>query len=338
MSTALIDKVKTTVKKHAMLQKRDKILVGLSGGADSVVLLEVLLMLKNEYSLDIHIAHLDHKFRGEESAEDRRFCESLAKKRKLDIICEEIDVPRISKEKGISSEEAARFERYDFFRRVCRKKNIKKVAVAHTKDDQAETVLMRLVRGSGMAGLGGMFPIRDMEGITVIRPLIEISRPQIEDFIKENGLQFRHDSSNDEIVFTRNRTRRELIPYLEKNFNPNIKEVLVNMAENLRSENEFLEKFAKRKFKSTSKIKGGEITIDIKKLKKQPEAIRKRVLRSTLECLKGNLRTFTYQHWKEMEELIDKRPGNSIVDLPGGIDIVKGKNTLTIRKEAVDFL
>jgi tRNA(Ile)-lysidine synthase len=179
MAITFIDKVRTTIQKYRMLDGRDKILIGLSGGPDSVALLQALLTLKKEYSLDIHIAHLNHKFRGDESAGDQRFCEAIAERLRLDITCEEIDVPKIAKEKGISSEEAGRFERYDFFRRIARKKNIKKVAAAHNKDDQAETVLMRAIRGSGMLGLGGMQPLKDMEGVTIIRPLIEVSRREI---------------------------------------------------------------------------------------------------------------------------------------------------------------
>jgi tRNA(Ile)-lysidine synthase len=215
---------------------------------------------------------------------------------------------------------------------VSGKNNIKKIAVGHNKDDQAETVLMRMIRGSGMAGLGGISPVKDMEGVTIIRPLIEISRQEIGNFIKENNLRFRKDSSNDELLFTRNRIRHELIPYLEKNFNPAIKEGLANMAENLRAENEFLEKFARRKFKSISSLRSDGIRIDIKRFLKQPEALKKRILRSALYCLKGNLRRFTYQHWKEIAELIDQRPGNSIVDLPGGINIIKNKGSLIIQK------
>jgi len=326
----LIDKVKSTIKKYNMLKRHDRVLVGLSGGADSVALLQSFLALRKEYSLDIIIAHLDHKFRGEESKGDRKFCEDLSKKLNLEIASEEIDVSKISKEKGISFEEAARFERYDFFIRECKKKNIKKIAVAHNKDDQAETVLMRVIRGAGMAGLGAMNPVKDMAGFTIIRPLIEVSREEIEGFIKENKLSFRHDSSNDKVIFTRNRVRRELIPYLEKNFNPNVKEILVNMAENMRIENDFLERFSKRKFNSVSRIKNGSVSIDLKKFKKQPEAVRKRILRDALRHVKGDLRRFTYRHWREMEDLIDKRPVNSKVDLPLGINVTKGKNLIFI--------
>jgi len=333
MPTTLIDQVRITIKKYNMLEKHDRILVGLSGGPDSIVLLHILSQLRKEYMLDIYIAHLDHKFRGEQSTSDRKFCEDIAGKSGFDIVCEEIDVPKIIKKEKISPEEAARQARYDFFERVARKKNITKIAVGHTRDDQAETVLMRLIRGSGMLGLGGVAPVKDIHGITVIRPVIEISRSRIDSFIKEFGLEFRHDSSNDDVSFTRNRIRHELFPYLEGKFNPNIKEVLANMAENLRVENEFLEKFARRKFKGmVRKNKSGAIEIDIKKFRKQPEAMRKRIFRSSLEALKGNLRRFTYQHWKEVKDLIESRPGNSIVDLPGDINIVKRKESLLIEK------
>ena len=314
-----------------MLQKNDRILVGVSGGPDSITLLHVLNNLKKEYSLNIIIAHLDHKFRGEESAADRKFCEDLAKKYNLEIMWEEIDVPEIAKEKGISPEEAARLARYDFFKRAAKKRNIDKIAVGHTRDDQAETVLMRIIRGAGMKGLGGISPVKEMMGNKIIRPLIEVSRKDVEDFIAEARLRFRKDSSNEKTIFTRNKIRLELIPLLEKDFNPNIKEVLSNMAENLQVENEFLSKYAKRKFKSVSKIKQEEIFIDLKKFKKLPEAVRKRVLRAALEELKGDLRRLTYQHWKEMDELIDSRPVNSIVDLPAGISITKDRANIILK-------
>nr|MBU1328231.1 tRNA lysidine(34) synthetase TilS [Candidatus Omnitrophota bacterium] len=314
-----------------MLERNDSVLVGLSGGPDSVTLLHVLYSLKKEYSLNILLAHLDHKFRGEESRADRKFCEDLAKKYNLEIVWEEIDVPRISKEKGISPEEAARFERYDFFKRLAKKRDINKIAVGHTSDDQAETVLMRIIRGAGMKGLGGISPVKDIQGFKIIRPLIEISRKEVEAFILETGLKFRKDSSNNKTIFTRNKIRLELIPLLEKNFNSNIKKVLANMAENLRTEDEFLNKHAKRKFRSVSKVSQEEILIDIKKFKKQPEAVRKRILRAALEEFKGDLRRLTYQHWKEMEDLIDNRPVNSIVDLPAGISVAKDRTNIVLK-------
>jgi tRNA(Ile)-lysidine synthase len=314
-----------------MLQKGDRVLVGVSGGPDSVTLLHVLYGLKKDYSLDILIAHLDHKFRGEESEADREFCEGLAGKYNLEIAWEEIDVPRITEEKGISPEEAARLERYDFFRRVAREKGIDKIAVGHTRDDQAETVLMRIIRGAGMKGLGGISPVKNIHGFTIIRPLIEISRKEVEDFISGENLKFRKDSSNEKAIFTRNKIRLELIPFLERDFNSNIKEVLANMAENLQIENDFLSRYARRKFKGMSKIKQGEILINVKKFKNQPDAIRKRILRASLEELKGDLRRLTYQHWKEMEELISERPINSIVDLPAGISVTKDKTDIILK-------
>ncbi|MEK6732903.1 MAG: tRNA lysidine(34) synthetase TilS [Candidatus Omnitrophota bacterium] len=327
----LLHKIISTIKKYNMFQKGDRVLVGVSGGPDSVTLLHVLHSLKKEYSLNILVAHLDHKFRGEESKADRIFCQELAKKYGLEIVFEEIDVPKIAEEKGISPEEAARFERYNFFKAAAKERGIKKITVGHTRDDQAETVLMRLIRGAGMKGLGGISPVKEMQGFLIIRPLIEISRKEVEEFISGSGLKFRKDSSNEKTIFTRNKVRLELIPFLEKEFNANIKEVLANMAENLQIENEFLAKYAKRKFNSVSKIKHSEIYIDLKKFKKQPEAVRKRILRTALEELKGDLRRLTYQHWKEIEELIDNRPVNSIVDLPAGISITKDRTNLILK-------
>ena len=226
---------------------------------------------------------------------------------------------------------AARFERYDFFKRVARARGIKKIVVGHTMDDQAETVLMRIIRGAGMSGLGGISPVKEMHGFIIIRPLMEVSRKEVEDFISEAGLKFRKDSSNEKTIFTRNKIRLELIPLLEKEFNSNIKEVLGNMAENLQIENEFLARYARRKFKSVSKIKQDEILIDLKKFKKQPEAVRKRILRAALEELKGDLRRLTYQHWKEIEALIYERPVNSIVDLPAGISAAKDRTNIILK-------
>ncbi len=331
MSVNFPDKIKSTIKKYNMLRKNDGVLVGVSGGPDSITLLNVLNGLKKEYALNIVIAHLDHKFRGEESRADRKFCEDLAKKYNIEIVCEEIDVPRIAKEKSISPEEAARFERYAFFKRVALEKGIDNVAVGHTRDDQAETVLMRVMRGAGTLGLGGMKPVKDMPGFKIIRPLIEVSRREIEDFIKDNKLEYRKDSSNDKAIFTRNKIRLELMPFLESNFNSNIKEVLANMAENLQAENEFLSRYANRKFRSSSKIGQDRISIDLGKFKKQPSAIRKRILRLAIEELKGDLRRLTYQHWKEMEELIEARPVSSIVDLPAGISVTKEKAVITLK-------
>ncbi|MEK7868609.1 MAG: tRNA lysidine(34) synthetase TilS, partial [Candidatus Omnitrophota bacterium] len=217
------------------------------------------------------------------------------------------------------------------FKRVAKEKGVDKIAVGHTRDDQAETVLMRVMRGSGMNGMGGIRAVKDMHGFKIIRPLIEVSRKEVESFISETGLNFRKDSSNEKAIFTRNKIRLELIPFLEKDFNPNIKEVLANMAENLQVENEFLTKYASRKFKSMSNLNHGEILIDIKKFKKQPEAIRKRILRAAMEEFKGDLRRFTYQHWKEMEDLINNRPVNSIVNLPAGISVAKDRTNIVLK-------
>jgi len=327
----IIEKVKSTIDKFKMFRRQDRVLVGLSGGKDSVTLLYILNALKKDYEIELYVAHLDHKIRGEDSRKDREFCEALTKRLGLVIESGEADVSDLTKEKGLSLEEAARIERYNFFKYVAQKNSIKKIAVGHTRDDQVETVLMRMIRGSGMMGLSGISPVREIFGLTVVRPLIEVSRSEIEEFVKSNKLEFRHDATNDEIIFTRNKIRHELLPYLEENFNPNIKEILSNMADNLRSENDFIEKFSIRKFRSISTRKDGEIILDLKGLKRQHVAIQKRILRTAIRELKGNLRRLTYQHWKELEDLIDYMPAGSKLDLPSGIDVVKKRDCIIFK-------
>lgn len=324
----LIRKVKDTINKYRMIQRGDRILVGVSGGPDSVTLLYVLNTLSKELDFIINIGHLDHMFRGEESKQDRVFVEALAKKLKLPFAYDEINVPHIIKEQDISPEEAARMARYKFFKKIASQNNLNKVAVAHTRDDQAETVLMRLLKGAGVLGLTGIPPYKELNGLIIIRPFIEVWRSEVEEFIKVQKLTFRQDSSNRETVYLRNRIRQNLIPYLEKEFNPNIKEILINLAENLRVEADFLERVGERKFRSTSTFKDQKVHIDLRRFLSQHEALQRRIMRSAIKTLKGDLRKISFQHWKEIEELIKIRPSGSIVDLPSGISILKKKGEI----------
>ncbi len=324
----LIQKVKDTIARYRMTRRGDKILIGVSGGPDSVTLLHILNILSKELDFSIHVGHLDHMFRGEESRQDRLFVEELAGKLNLPFSYEETNVPEIIKTRDISPEEAARSARYEFFKKIAIEYNLDKVAIAHTKDDQAETVLMRFIKGSGVLGLTGIPAYKELNGLIVIRPLIEVWRSEIEEFINSKKLFFRQDSSNLETVFLRNRIRKNLIPYLEKDFNPNIRELLNNLADNLRAELDFLELIGERKFKSISHIKDRTVHINFKKFLKLHEALQRRIIRLSIKRLKGDLRKISFQHWKEIEELIKDRPNGSIVDLPSGVSVLKKKGEI----------
>ncbi|HGE70414.1 TPA: tRNA lysidine(34) synthetase TilS, partial [Candidatus Poribacteria bacterium] len=234
-------KVLRTINKYKMIGKGDKIVLAVSGGPDSTAMLYIMNDLRDELGCSLYIAHLNHCLRGEESSADAEFVKEQAEKLHIPFTIEKIDVKSMITNKE-SLESGARRIRYDFYRKVMSETKADKVAQGHTADDQAETILMRLLRGSGTKGLSGIPPIRD--GI-YIRPLIEISRSEVVAYLQNIGVQPRWDSSNLSTEYERNRIRHELIPLIEKRFSPNIKAILQQTAEILRSEDDFLDTIAK---------------------------------------------------------------------------------------------
>ncbi|MFH1001963.1 MAG: tRNA lysidine(34) synthetase TilS, partial [bacterium] len=215
----LEEKVLQTIKKFDMLSFNDRILIGISGGPDSVTLLNILLSFKKRYNLSFFIAHLDHMLRGRESDEDVNFVKNLAQVFGLPCEIKSSNLTKITRKEHLTLEEAARKYRYKFFLETARKFETNKIALGHNADDQVETVLMRFLRGSGLEGLMGIPPVRGK----IIRPLIECSRTEIEEYCKENKIEYRVDSSNKEVVYFRNKIRLELLPLLSKSYNKNIK-------------------------------------------------------------------------------------------------------------------
>lgn len=232
----LSTKVKATVRRFKMLDAGDRVLVAVSGGPDSVCLLSVLHELSEDMDLTLHVAHLDHMFRGKESAGDALFVADLAGRLGVPATLERIDVPAFCRERGLSSQAGAREARYAFLSRVAEEVGAGRIATAHTASDQAETFLMRLMRGAGVSGLSAIPPKRD----NIIRPLIESTREDVLAYLNSRGLPFASDSSNVKPLYTRNRIRLEALPVL-KRFNPRIIETLAAEAALLRDENEAVE-------------------------------------------------------------------------------------------------
>lgn len=227
----MITKVKKTISIYDMFSGGDKVLVGLSGGPDSVCLLYIL----KEFGLKLYIAHLNHGFRGKESDGDQRFCEELGKRLGLPVFVKKVKIKK--------NEESARNARYKFLEDTAKKIGANKIALGHNADDQAETVLMRLLRGAGARGLSGIPPIRGI----IIRPLINVWRKEILDYLKKRNIPYRIDSSNLGTDYFRNRIRHELIPYLSK-YNPNIKNILRNTGRNMAMVKDYLEGAVRQEF------------------------------------------------------------------------------------------
>ena len=313
-----------------MLAPGEAVVLGVSGGADSVGLLYILTELK-EYRLKLIVAHLNHGIRPKEGKRDEEFVKGIAASLNLPFELKEVNTPRFKKSSNLSLEEAARILRYEFFKEVLGKYQAQRVATAHTLNDQAETVLMRILRGSGGVGLSGIPPVS--EGY-IIRPLIETSRSDIEEFLRMKGVNWVEDSSNWARDFLRNRIRLELIPELEK-YNPRIKKTLARTAKLLRAEEDFIKKEADKQFGSVFTISGrDELIGTTTRYKTIPEAIRLVVLRLAVEKLKGNLRKITSDHIFSVDELLHSQTPSGEISLPDEIVVIKGYDLFLVTRKS----
>jgi len=325
----LIRKIKNTIKNNDLIRKNDSLLVAVSGGPDSVALLYSLYALRKELKFELCVAHLDHMLR-RDSIKDREFVLDLAKKLKLPAVIGRIDINKFSEEGSI--EEIARNKRQEFLFRVAQRCGANKIAIGHNRDDQAETVLMRIIRGSGLQGLNAILPKRRINGFMVIRPLIEVSRKEIEGYLKKKKIKARIDKSNLEDVYFRNKVRNRLLPLLEKEFNPNIKGVLSNLAQTVAVDYDYLFQKANSVYSKLLTPNSKLIKLDFDKLIKLHPAMFRLVIRLAYAQIKGNLRKLAFQHLKEVEDLTSSRPYNSIVDLPGSISVIKKKKYILFYK------
>jgi tRNA(Ile)-lysidine synthase len=274
----LLTKVKKTIQKNAMLGPGDRIVVAVSGGPDSVCLLFVLHALSRQLGISLLVAHLDHMFRGKESADEALFVGQLAEKLVVPAVIERLDVPAFCRERGLSSQEGARSVRYGFLRQVASDAGASRIATGHTADDQAETFLLRLVRGAGVSGLSAIPPVRD----NIIRPLIEVTREEVIEYLKVNDLEFKTDSSNEKRVYARNRVRLDVLPVL-KSFNPRIVETLAREAALLRDEDEAVEAYLGAIAESACLRKDDTLSVKRDAFETLPAAFRRRLLRKIVD-------------------------------------------------------
>lgn len=233
----IIEKVVKRIEETGLINKNDRIVVGCSGGPDSIFLLEVLLRIREEYNLFLGLAHINHMFRGDEAERDENFVRSLGKKYNIPVFVRRKSMEELSREKKITLEEAGREIRYSFFDEVLDEINGNKVALAHNLDDQVETFLFRLIRGSSFEGLEGILDLREK----FVRPINEIYKSEIMEYLDKNMIEYKIDSTNLKNDYTRNSIRLDLIPFLENNYNPKVKEKLFNFIKEIREINQILE-------------------------------------------------------------------------------------------------
>ncbi|HZJ83241.1 MAG TPA: tRNA lysidine(34) synthetase TilS, partial [Clostridia bacterium] len=316
-----------------MLEPHDKIVVGVSGGADSIALIHIMDKIKDQIPMELFIAHIDHGLRGDAAREDSLFVKNIARDMGYRFFLKEAQVSKLSQDWKMSEEEAGREVRYKFFQEVLEEVQGQKIALAHHRDDQVETILYNIIRGTGLAGLSGMKPLRDN---LIIRPLLDVSRMEIEEYCHDNGFTYRDDHTNDEITYTRNRIRHLVIPMIEKDFNPNFSNTLVRMGDILRDEEEFIAEHSQYVFKKIAKVEHNQVKLELDALCSCPRALMARIIRNGLQSLKGNLVGLEYVHLDNIMDLLLNSQVGSTLDLPSGIRATKDYSYLVLSIGAID--
>ncbi len=322
-------KVLNFIRDNELLTASDKVLVGFSGGADSTALLTVLFELRKLLGIEVYALHVNHGIR-QEAGEDASFTRDFCSERGIGYFLVEEDVPRYAKENKLTEEEAGRGIRYEAFEKCAAQNGIDKIAVAHHQNDAAETLLHNLMRGSGIHGAGAIRPKRD----NIVRPLLCVSRNEIEQYLREKGLNYCIDATNEENIHTRNKIRNVLIPYAEKEINTGAVDHLYRAAERFAKADEYINSVAKAFFDKEVICEEGRLEVDINKLKELPDVIAEAVALQCFECLTPARKDITSAHIKALLELTSDSSGTKSADFPYMLSAIRQYNRLIISKKS----
>ncbi|HHX44464.1 MAG TPA: tRNA lysidine(34) synthetase TilS [Chloroflexi bacterium] len=331
---ALERAVRETIERHSLLPVGETVILGVSGGADSLAMLHLLSRLAPAYDVTLHVGHLNHRLRGAEAEADAAFVAAMCAEWGIPYTVESADVAAVAGERGLAIEETARQVRYAFLARLARALGARTVAVAHNADDQVETVLMHLLRGAGLAGLRGMRPLSRLEelrlgdpashdvaegSIRLIRPLLEVPRAAIEAYCRAHGLEPRYDLSNLDRTYYRNRLRYELVPYLET-YNPNVRQVIQRMAEALAGDYELLRQQLLEVWPHVVRHASDEaITFDLAALRDLSIGLQRSVLREAVHRLRRSLRNINWVHIDDAVRVLNDGSTGAAATLPRGL-------------------
>lgn len=327
----LKENVLNTIKKYNLIEQNDKIVCAVSGGPDSICMLDILRRIKeeNQINFDIIVCHINHLIR-EEATADEQYVENYCRKYDIPFFAKRVDVKKVAKNDKQGTEEAGRKVRYNFFQEIFEKENATKIAIAHNKNDKIETIIMNVFRGSGISGLRGIEPIRDNK---FIRPLIETERINIEEYCKKNNLNPRIDKTNFINDVTRNKIRNIVIPYIQKEFNPNFINTVDRLSEVITEEDEYMKK---RTVEIYNKIKireqEGIIELNLKEFNKQEEVIRKRLILLAIINTIGNVQNIEKVNIEDIIKLCANNIGNKYLTPNKNIKISVGKGKIVFER------
>jgi len=320
------EQVLATISKHGMLSDVTGIVIGLSGGADSVALAHFLC--EHVPAVQIVCVHINHGLRGIDAENDAEFCRTFCQKMGIELVVFNEDVAKIATADGVGIEEAGRKLRYSRFEEVREQYGYDLIAVAHNKNDVAETALMQIFRGSG--AIRGISPIRDK----VIRPLIAVERSEIEEYCRANALEYCTDATNHDNTHTRNKIRNTLLPMIAQDFNPSVVDALARLSDISTAENDFLDKIAKDFYTKSAMYVQDAVSIDANALSLQDLPIRRRVIRIALANAYDGLHDISFVHIDAVLALIDSASGSQVA-LPKGLMVSRVYDTICIRKPQV---
>lgn len=335
MDPGFVQRTHRFIIQHQMIQPKETVLVGVSGGVDSLALLYALHTLRHQLGCQLHIAHLDHGFR-EDSEADATYVVEHADRLGIPISRDRTDVPQLMRDQKLSAEAAARYARYQFYESVSERNGATKIALGHHRGDQAETVLMNLLRGAGTPGLKGILPVRSRK---FIRPLLDFSRKEIETFVAQLGFKPRRDTTNYQHNHLRNRVRLELIPTLERAYNSNIQNTLNQTANLLQTESDYLETLTHEAFRAcrTESCAPDTVVLDRCLFQTHHLALRRRILRLAIAEVFGAVRDLYFNHFESMLNLIDGEASNTILNLPHGGTFRRTYNRILIQKSTEEL-
>lgn len=306
----LEEQILKTIKKYQLIDSGDNIVIGVSGGPDSIALLTVLNKYKKDLNINIVVAHINHMIRSV-ADEETKYVEEYCKKLNIEIYVKKVSVIELSQDNKIGTEEMGRKIRYEFFEEVLEKTNSNKIVTAHNLNDNAETVLMNILRGTSITGLKGIEKKRDNK---FIRPLIECDRKDIEEYCEKNNLNPKYDESNKENIYTRNKVRNLLIPYIEKEFNPNIISTINRLSDLATKENDFIEEIVENEYeKIFVEEREGIILLDLKKFNLLSDVIKSRIIMYTINKVLGNVQGIEKIHIEDIIKMCKKNIGNKFL-------------------------
>jgi len=325
----LVHKLKRNIRNAHFFGRGNTVIVATSGGPDSTALTHILHALQYEIGFHLHIAHYNHNLH-RQANKDQKFVEQLAED--LNVPCSTQTWKNPNARKKGSLEDAARQQRFQFLNQLANKINARAVVLAHTKDDLAETVLMRILRGTGLQGLRGILPQRELDGVCYVRPMLNISKEEVLDFLTRRKLPYCTDPTNKQKKFFRNKVRLELLPLLAAGYNRNIREILTNLADNVNTDYSYLESQVAKSFPKIAKCPPGQarVSIDRPAFEKHHPALRRMLVRAGIERLQGNTNRLTLDHYREIDDLLKNRPQGAVVHLPRNLIVRKGPRHLTI--------